>query len=88
MEQNKEQMIIALGSEIGLPFQVWHDEKQQWFKSESNTPICDRDKPRPTYHTVLVRAPKGGLPQRADPHSARIPRSAKRGALAEPTLEP
>ena len=53
-------MVIALGSEIGLPFQVWHDEKQQWFKSESDTPIRDRDVPRPIYRTVLVRAPKGG----------------------------
>lgn len=62
MKQNakQEQMVIALGSEIGIPFQVWHDEKQQWFKSESNEPIRDRDKPRPTYRTVLVAAPKGG----------------------------
>ena len=67
MEQKEEQMVIALGSEIGLPFQVWHDEKQQWFKSESNEPIRDRNIPRPTYRTVLVNAPKGGC------RSERIP---------------
>ena len=67
MEQNEEQMIISLGSEIGLSFQVWNDEKQQWFKSESDDPIRDRNMPRPTYHTVLVRAPKGGC------RSERIP---------------
>ena len=81
-------MVIALGSEIGLPFQVWHDEKQQWFKSESDTPIRDRDIPRPTYRMVLVNAPKGGLPQRADFHSARISRSAERGVLEEPSSRP
>lgn len=29
MEQKEEQMVIALGSEIGLPFQVWDAEKQR-----------------------------------------------------------
>ena len=81
-------MVIALGSEIGLPFQVWDAEKQRWFKSESNEPIRDRDIPRPTYRTVLVNAPKGGLPQRAYPYSAGISCSAKRGALAGPSSRP
>ena len=66
-DANKEQMVITLGSEIGLPFQVWHEEKQQWIKCESNNPIRDRDIPRPTYRTVLVNAPKGGC------RSERIP---------------
>ena len=47
MEQNEEKMVIALGSEIGLPFQVWHDEKQQWFKSESNEPIRSISEQKP-----------------------------------------
>lgn len=41
-------MVIALGSEIGIPFQVWHDEKQQWFKSESYDPL---------YEIAIFRAP-------------------------------
>lgn len=63
----QEQMVIALGSEIGLPFQVWHEEKQQWIKCESDTPIRDRDMPRPTHRTALVNAPMGGC------RSVRIP---------------
>ena len=66
-DANKEQMVITLGSEIGLPFQVWHEEKQQWIKCESNDPIRDRDVPRPTHRTVLENAPMGGC------RSVRIP---------------
>lgn len=69
MKQNakQEQMVIALGSEIGLPYQVWHEEKQQWIKCESDNPIRDRDVPRPTHRTVLENAPMGGC------RSVRIP---------------
>lgn len=69
MTQNakQEQMVIALGSEIGIPFRVWHEEKQQWIKCESDNPIRDRDVPRPTHRTVLVNAPMGGC------RSVRIP---------------
>lgn len=66
-------MVIALGSEIGLPFQVWNAEKQRWFKSESNEPIRDRDIPRPTYRTVLVNAPKGGCRSERIPIPAESP---------------
>lgn len=38
-------MIIALGREIGFPFQVWDAEKQQRFKCESNEPIRELDIP-------------------------------------------
>lgn len=69
MKQNsqQEQMVIYLGSEIGLPFRVWHAEKQEWIKCESTDPIRDRDVPRPTYRTVLVHVPNKGT------RSERIP---------------
>lgn len=62
MKQNtqQEQMVIYLGSEIGLPFQVWHAEKQEWIKCESTDPIRDRNVPRPTYRTVLIHVPNKG----------------------------
>lgn len=62
-----EQMVISLGSEIGIPFRVWHAENQQWIKCESTDPIRDRDVPRPTYRTVLVHVPNKGT------RSERIP---------------
>lgn len=69
MKQNikQEQMVISLGSKIGIPYLVWHAEKQQWFKCESNDPIHDRDVPRPTYRTALVHVPNKGT------RSERIP---------------
>ena len=57
---NKKHMVISLGSEIGIPFRVWHAEKQEWIKNESTAPIRDRDVPRPTYRTVLVHIPNKG----------------------------
>ncbi|MBQ4635678.1 MAG: hypothetical protein IJB64_04505 [Akkermansia sp.] len=29
------QMVIYLGSEIGIPFRVWHEEKQQWLRADA-----------------------------------------------------
>ena len=63
----QEQMIFSLGSEIGIPYLVWHAEKQQWIKCESSDPIRDRNVPRPTYRTVLVHIPNKGT------RSERIP---------------
>lgn len=60
-------MVIYLGSEIGIPFRVWHAEKQEWIKTESTDPIRDRDVTRPTYRTVLVHVPNKGT------RSERIP---------------
>ena len=62
MKQNTKQgqMVIHLGREIGIPFRVWHAEKQEWIKNESTAPILYRYVPRPTYHTVLVHVPNKG----------------------------
>ena len=60
-------MVISLGCKIGIPYLVWHAEKQQWIKCESTDPIRDRNAPRPTYHTVLVHVPNKGT------RSERIP---------------
>ena len=66
-DTQQEQMVIYLGSEIGIPFRVWHAEKQEWIKCESSDPIRDRNVPRPTYRTVLVHVPNKGT------RSERIP---------------
>ena len=66
-DTQQEQMVIYLGSEIGIPFRVWHAEKQEWIKNESTDPIRDRDVPRPSYRTVLVHVPNKGT------RSERIP---------------
>ena len=69
MKQNtqQKQMVIHLGSEIGIPFRVWHAEKQEWIKCESTDPIRDRNVPRPSYRTVLIHVPMAGT------RSERIP---------------
>lgn len=54
-------MALTLGGLVQLPIQVWDEQTQSWFKSESDTPLRDHLKDEPVYHrTVLERAPLGG----------------------------
>lgn len=62
MNTNKQEgMKLTLGGLVQIPIQVWDAKSQSWFKSESDTPLCDHLKAEPEYHrTVLERDPKGG----------------------------
>lgn len=64
--QEQKQISIQLGSHSSIAFQVWDEERGKWFKSESLTPLRERDMPRPTQRFILEPAPKGGWRTRVE----------------------